>query len=113
MNTTCRITGNAALEMAGHDLLTLRCLPNGLVPAGGIINLGQGKEIICDWGGPSLVYVDAEWTGLWVCGDDEVDADGRNFWDYFTKGGVYLGIDEDGVEPLFRDAASTEGEVAK
>ena len=29
--------------------------------------------------------------------------EGYSCWDYFDSDGVYLGADEDGIEPLFRD----------
>jgi len=40
-----------------------------------------------------------------------VDPDGRRLEDYFDKEGRYLGEDEEGVEPLWRDADAAAGEV--
>lgn len=43
----------------------------------------------------------------WTTSDGEAP-DGYNRWDYFDQDGIYLGPDEDGVEPLWDSSSILE-----
>jgi len=99
MTKSYRITGADALRIAARDNLTLHCHANP-IDDGGIVTVAQGHEIARE--DASLLYVivqPAGWTG---------DATGYNVCDYFQPGdcgGSYNGADDDGVEPIWADAA--------
>lgn len=104
MNTIYKITGEHAIRLAERDGLTLHKhadLTEGYV---GGITPDHAREVARE--DPSLVYVivaPTGWTG---------PSEGLNILDYFRgslnghalSGATYLGPDDDGVEPTWRDA---------
>lgn len=105
MSTTYKITGNDAVRLAQRDGLTLRCRANPVAPEDREVTVSEAKDILRE--DPSLIYVSVTPNG-WCCGSQpwpDTAADGYAVSDYFTSSGIYLGPDDDGVEPCWNDAS--------
>jgi len=101
MNTSYKITGSDAIRIAERDNLTIRCHTNP-IDGGGVVTVGVAVQIVRD--GSDLIYVSVQPDG-WVDaeGRNLSTMDGYNVSDYFTPGGMYLGPDDDGIEPTWND----------
>lgn len=98
---TYKITGADAIRLAERDSLTIHCHANPL-DDGGVVSPEIAKQIVKD--DPSLVYVHVTIYG-WVAGRTPLsELPGYNVADYFTSTGMYLGPDDEGVEPRWADA---------
>lgn len=96
--TTYKITGSDAIRLAERDGLTIRChgTPETVSPseARGMLGLD----------GTESVWVSVTPHGWWD-GQRVTEApDGYNVSDYFTSTGMYLGADDEGIEPTWDDA---------
>ena len=96
-----RITGADAVRLAERDHLTIHCHASP-IDDGGIVTPDQARGIVRQ--DPSLVYVLVTLRGWWD-GQRVSDApEGYNVHDYWNMVGMYLGPDDDGIEPTFDDA---------
>lgn len=105
MKTTYHITGADAVRLAERDELTTFCYAN-LWDDGGPISHGIARQILKE--DPSLLYVDVvqhEPSGWWNGSQFVSEMPGYNVADYFNATGMYLGPDENGVEPRWDDDA--------
>ena len=102
MNTSYTITGSDAIRLAERDSLTVHCYDNP-IEDGGVVSVGVGRQIAKD--NPDLIYVIVQPSG-WVDAEGRSlsTMDGYNISDYFTSDGMYLGPDDDNIEPRWNDA---------
>jgi hypothetical protein len=100
MSTSYKITGSDAIRFAERDSLTIRC-HNSPVSDAGIVTPGEARQIAREDAG--LVYVEVTPRGWWT-GQRVSEMAGYNVSDYFTSSGMYLGPDDEGVEPTWDDA---------
>ena len=103
MKLTYKITGSDAIRLAERDQLTINCYANP-IDDGGVVVAGVARQIAQE--DPSLIYVTVEQSG-WIDGDGHPVSEmiGYNISDYFTGDGMYLGPDDDGVEPRWNGIA--------
>lgn len=99
--TTYKITGNDAVRLSERDQLTLHCHANPL-DDGGIVSTEMGRQIARD--DANLLWVDVVIDGWWTGSQAVSEMPGYNVSDYFTSGGMYLGPDDDGIEPRWSDS---------
>jgi|GEM_PF-5953450 len=106
MNNTYKITGADAIRLAERDQLTIHCYANPL-DDGGIVTAGVARQIAKE--DANLIYVEVEAAG-WVDADGTPlsTMEGYNVSDYFTSSGMYLGPDDDKIEPRWSDAVEAE-----
>lgn len=97
MNTTYKIDGNDAVRLAERDQLTIRS-------NSGTVSAGTARQIAKD--DPSMVHVEVAANGWWDGEQALSELPGYNVSDYFTPDGMYLGPDEDGIEPRWNDATA-------
>jgi hypothetical protein len=95
-----KITGSDAIRLAERDGLTIRCYANP-IDDGGIVTPSEARGIVKD--NALLVYVEVTPNGWWQ-GRRVSSVDGYNVGDYFTSSGMYLGPDDEGIEPTWDDA---------
>ena len=95
-----KITGSDAIRLAERDGLTIRCYANP-IDDGGIVTPEVARQILKE--NALLVYVKVSARGWWQ-GRRVSSVDGCNVGDYFTSSGMYLGPDDEGVEPTWDDA---------
>ncbi len=100
MSTSFKITGSDAVRLAERDRLTIYSAANP-IDDGGIVTVGEARGIVRE--DPSLVYVIAQRDDWWD-GQRVSDMAGYSAHDYFAPDGTYLGPDDDGVEPTWKDA---------
>lgn len=107
MTTSYRITGADAIRLAERDNLTIHCYANP-IDDGGIVAPNVARQIIKE--DPNLIYVTVSPSG-WVDaeGHSLTTMDGYNVSDYFTSSGMYLGPDDDKIEPRWNDAMTVAG----
>ena len=99
-----KITGWDAVRIGERDGLTIHCHANP-IDDGGVVTAGVAEQIAKE--DPSLIFIGVTPTGNWRDASDElVDPEGRNAHQYFTTSGMYLGPDDDGVEPEFADGST-------
>lgn len=99
--TAYKITGADAIRLAERDQLTIQCYSNPL-DDGGIVDPITALQICKE--DPSLVYVSVAPSGWWDGERMLSEMPGYNVSDYFDQSGMYLGPDDDGVEPRWDDA---------
>lgn len=102
MKKQYRIKGTEAIRLAERDNLTLRKYADP-VDGARVVTPAEASEIAREDAG--LIYVTVVAVG-WTD-----DATGYNVCDYFQPGdcgGEYKGADDDGVEPVWADAAEVE-----
>jgi hypothetical protein len=107
MNTSYKITGSDAIRLAERDNLTIHCYANPIIDDGGVVPVGVARQIAKD--DPNLIYVTVQPYG-WVDAEGRSlsTMDGYNVSDYFTSDGMYLGPDDDNIEPRWNDAVISE-----
>jgi hypothetical protein len=100
--TSYKITGADAIRLAERDNLIIRCHAHP-IDDGGIVTPGVARQIVKD--DANLVYVTVQPSG-WVDADGRSlsTMDGYNVSDYFTPSRMYLGPDDDKIEPRWSDA---------
>lgn len=101
MSTTYMITGSDAIRLAERENLTIYCYSNP-INDGGSVTAAEARQIAKE--DPSLIYVIVAPTGWRNPSGNHWNPEGRNVDDYFTGSGMYLGPDDDGVEPCWSDA---------
>jgi hypothetical protein len=100
MSKAYTIVGRDALRIAERDLVSLYCEPNPL--GSGEISAFEGRAIAKN--DPALLYIRVTHNG-WHNGRQRMsEMEGYVVDCYFTSGGMYLGPDDDCVEPTWRDA---------
>ena len=106
MSDTYKITGYDAIRLAERDNLTLFCHANP-IDDGGVVTPNIARQVAREDAG--LVYVMVTPRGWWD-GQRVSEAPGYNVSDYFTPGSpaIYLGPDDDGIEPTWDDAPSAQ-----
>lgn len=105
MNTIRTLTGTEAIRLAEDNSFTLRKYAD---PTEGArdVSLEEARNIAKQ--DPSLIYAVVIPVG-WNAKQDQTV--GYHYADYFDARGVYQGPDDDGVEPQFEDAPTTEGDA--
>lgn len=101
MKPTYKISGNDAIRLAERDQLTIRCYANP-IDEGGVVDAGTARQIAKE--DANLIYVTVTPRGWWDGERMLSTIDGYNVADYFTSTGMYLGPDDDGVEPRWDNA---------
>ena len=101
MNVSYKITGSDAVRLAERDNLTIYCHANPVEEAG-VVTVGDALGIVRE--DPNLVYVLVTPRGWWDGQRVSEAPEGYNVHDYWTEDGMYLGPDDDGIEPTFDDA---------
>lgn len=96
-----KITGHDAIRLAERDNLTIRCYANP-IDDGGVVTPDVARQIAREDAG--LVYVIVTPSGWWTGNQRVSEMSGYNVSDYVTSSGMYLGPDDDGVEPTWDDA---------
>lgn len=99
---THTITGREALRLAERDDLTINAAPCAIIPEGGPVPLGTAKQIAKD--DPSLLSVRVELAGWWDGVRLQFAPPGYNVPSFFDGDGEFLGPDEDGIEPTWKDS---------
>lgn len=96
------ITGSDAIRLAERDQLQVHCYANP-IDDGGPVTTDLARQIAKEDSG--LVYVKVTAVG-WRTKDGAAlsEMPGYNVADYFNPSGMYLGPDDDGIEPRFDDA---------
>lgn len=100
MRKSFKITGSDAVRLAERDRLEIFCHANPQ-DDGGKVTIGEARGIVRE--DPSLVYVLVHKDGWWD-GQRVSEMRGYDVHDYFSPDGMYLGPDDDGVEPTWIDA---------
>ena len=95
---TYKIDGNDAVRLAERDQLTIHS-------NSGTVSAGTARQIAKD--APSSIYVEVSANGWWDGEQALSEIPGYNVSDYFAPDGMYLGPDEDGIEPRWNDATAT------
>jgi hypothetical protein len=98
--TTYKITGSDAVRLAQRDNLSLFCEENPIATAGPV---GAHEAAQIARQDPDLVFVKVTPDGWWH-GRRLSSVEGYNVGDYFTSSGMFLGPDDDGIEPTWNDA---------
>lgn len=98
MKPTHKITGADAIRLAERDNLTIQCHANP-IDDGGVVTPNVARQIAKE--DPSLVFVDVEADGWWDGSKRVSEMRAYNTEDYFNPSGMYLGPDDDGVEPAW------------
>lgn len=93
------ITGADAIRLAARDGLTIHST------RGDVDAAEAGSMIRFD--GAESVWVAVTPDGWWDGGRVASTPDGYRVDDYFTSSGMYLGPDDDGIEPTWDDAYVT------
>ena len=101
MNNTHKITGQDAIRLAERDNLKLHCHANP-IDSGGIVTIDVARQIAKE--DSSLIFVIVEKDGWWDGSQRVSEMRGYRSEDYFGESGMYLGPDDDGVEPTWSDA---------
>jgi len=96
-----KINGNDAVRIAERDDVDIHYYANP-IDDGGLVAAAIAREIAKD--DPSLVYVSVSPAGWWNGRQFVSEMPGYNVSDYFNPAGMYLGPDDDGVEPRWRNA---------
>jgi len=98
-----KIDGADAIRLAERDSLQVYCAPNQIAD-GGPVSIGVARSILRD--DPSLVWVLVSIHG-WVdnAGHPVSDLPGYNVAAFFNPTGMYLGPDDEGVEPRWTEGA--------
>ena len=98
MNTSYKITGSDAIRLAERDSLTIHY-------DGGVVSADVARQIAKD--DRDAIYVTAQPSG-WMDAEGRSlsTMDGYNVSDYFTSDGMYLGPDDDNIEPRWNDAVT-------
>ncbi len=95
-----KITGCDALRIAQRDGVTLRCHANPL-DSGGAVSVALGLQIMKD--DPSLLFIYVQPDG-WVFPEGTChNMLGYCVDTYFTASGMYLGPDDEDVEPRWKE----------
>jgi hypothetical protein len=103
ITTTIRtLTGNEAIRLAEENSFTLRKYADPIDGARNV-TIEEARKIAKE--DASLIYAIVAPTG-WNAEPDQTA--GYHFADYFDVSGNYQGPDDDGVEPTFEDAPTTE-----
>ena len=102
MSKSYKITGNDAIRLAERESLTIQCHANPM-DDGGTVPVSVARQIAKE--DPSLIYVTVTPTGWRNASGNHCEPEGRNVDDYFNPRGMYLGPDDDGVEPCWNDSA--------
>lgn len=103
---TCKITGAHAIRLAKRENLTVHCHSNP-IDDGGEVSVGEARQIANE--DPNLLYVLVTTTGWRNAQGNHCDGEGRTVEAYFGGSrGMYLGPDDDGVEPCWNDASLRE-----
>lgn len=105
MSKNYKITGADAIRLAERENLTVHCYANP-IDDGGPVTVGVARQIAKD--DPSLIYVMVVPTGWRNAQGNHCDDEGRTVEGYFTSSGMYLGPDDDDVEPCWNDASMRE-----
>lgn len=92
-----KITGSDAVRIAVRDGLTIRS-------ARGDVDSARARSMIA-YVGTESVWVSVTPRGWWD-GQRVSDVAGYNVGDYFNASGMYLGPDDDGIEPTWDDVVS-------
>lgn len=101
MSNAYRITGSDALRIAALDNLTIYT-DSRLANGAETVSAHEAREILRD--NPESVWVSVTPRG-WRDRNGGCPApDGYTAADYWTADGMYLGPDDDGIEPSFDDA---------
>ena len=102
-NTTTRtLIGHDAIRLAEENSFTLRKYAD---PIDGARDVTIDEAIKIAKEDASLIYAIVAPTG-WNAEPDQTA--GYHYGDYFDVSGNYQGPDDDGVEPTFEDAPTTE-----
>lgn len=102
MSMSYKITGADAIRLAERDNLTIYCAANP-VDNGGIISVDEAREAVRE--DPSLVCVRVTPRGWWDGQRGSQATVGYDVDSYFTSAGMYLGPDDDGIEPTWDDVS--------
>ena len=93
-----KLTGLAAIEAAEANGLTLNKYADPIEDARTGLDIAEARKVALE--DPSLIYAVVECAGWKQAGESIETPEGINVADYF-RDGVYLGADQDGVEPIF------------
>jgi len=96
-----KINGKDAVRIAERDGVEIQCYASP-IDDGGVVSAAVAREIAK--ADPGLVYVSVVPNGWWNGQQFVTEMPGYNVSDYFRPGGMYLGPDEDGVEPRWHNA---------
>lgn len=96
-----KITGHDAIRLAERDQLTIYCYANP-IDDGGQVTVGVARQIAKE--DPSLVYVFVAPRGWWDGQRISEAPTGYAVENYFNSHGMYLGPDDDGIEPTWDNA---------
>lgn len=99
---TYTITGREALRLAERDDLTIHATPCAIIPEGGPVPLGTAKQIAKD--DPSILSVRVELDGWWDGTRLRFAPPAYDVGEFFDRDGEFLGPDEYGIEPTWKDA---------
>ena len=102
MSKTYKITGAHAIRLSERESLTIECHSNP-IDDGGPVTVGVARQIAKE--DPNLLYVTVVPIGWRNAQGNHCDGEGRTVEAYFGGSrGMYLGPDDDGVEPCWNDA---------
>lgn len=102
MSTTYKIAGSDAIRLAERENLTIHSHANP-IDHGGPVTVGVARQIAKE--DANLLHVLVTPTGWRNAAGNHCDGEGRTVEAYFGGSmGVYLGPDDDGVEPCWNDA---------